>query len=62
MRCLGVICPTASLSQLAHRSQDAIESELERVYDLASRANRLSAMFTSGEHSLSQHLFDRNLL
>ena len=51
-----------SVFQLAHKSQDAIESEVERVNDLASKANQLSAMFTSAEYSLAEHLFDQHLL
>ncbi|XP_043200890.1 ferritin-1, chloroplastic-like [Amphibalanus amphitrite] len=49
-------------ADLAHQSQDAIESEVERVNELASKANQLAAMFTSTEYSLAEHLFDQHLL
>ena len=52
----------SSVFQLAHKSQDAIKSEVERVNDLASKANQLSAMFTSSECNLAEHMFDKHLM
>lgn len=49
-------------ADLAHKSQDAIESEVERVHGLASKANLLASMFTSTEHSLGEHMFNQHLL
>lgn len=48
-------------ADLAHQAQDAIESEIERSHSFASKANQLAAMFTTTEHSLAEHMFDRNL-
>ncbi|XP_037091041.1 uncharacterized protein LOC119111332 [Pollicipes pollicipes] len=69
----GALCLTATAggiaeagcaldADLAHQAQDALESEVERVSGLASKANLLASMFTSGEHSLAEHLFDQQLL
>ena len=43
--------------QLASKSQDAIKSEMERVNDLASRANQLSAMITGPEYGVAKNPF-----
>jgi len=49
-------------ADLAHQAQDALGDEVEKVNDLARKANQLAAMFTSEERSLAEHMFDQRLL